>query len=234
MPNPDDPLVQMRRRDIERDIAFLPPTSQTAVREKPADYQEVEKLDPVDYSNFNILSDDRFVDMRLWKQVSDADFHELESAVVSTDWIRFKKIGPAATFDRDEKTSGQEIFFRGHAGLPSKTIGQRNEIFVGADRVKVRRLSIDVSSVPMNDEYEVRYSSTRWNSLQSESELWHGIEGYAGSFKVSLLLIFPENKPFTSSRLMVSKKGRDTPRASTGREDPPLGREPAVALLGSA
>ena len=96
--------------------------------------------------------------------------------------------------------------------------GLRNEIFVGDDRVKVRRLSIDVSSVPMNDEYEVRYSSTRWNSLQSDAELWHGIEGYAGAFKVSLLLIFPENKPFTSHRLMVSKKGRDTPRAYEGEK----------------
>ena len=178
-PTTADPLVQMRRLEIERDIANLPPTAQTLVRQRPTDYQEVDKLDPVDYSNFNILSDDRFVDMRLWKQVSDADFHELASAVVSTDWIRFKKIGPAATFDRDEKTSGQEIFFRSHTGLPSKVIGLKNELFIGADRVKVRRLSIDVSSVPVGEEYEVRYSSTRWNSLQSESELWHGIEGYA-------------------------------------------------------
>ncbi|HEX3316321.1 MAG TPA: serine/threonine-protein kinase [Gemmataceae bacterium] len=217
-PTTTDPLVQMRRLDIERDIANLPPTAQTVVRERPKDYQEVDKLEPVDYGNFNILSDDRFVDMRLWKQVPDADFHDLASAVVSTDWVRFKKIGPATTFDRDEKTSGQEIFFRAHGGLPSKVLGQKNEIFVGADRVKVRRLSIDVSSVPANEEYEVRYSSTRWNSLQSESELWHGIEGYAGAFKVSLLLIFPEGKPFTSQRLMVSKKGRDTPRAYEGQK----------------
>ena len=217
-PTPADPLIQMRRLDIERDIANLPPTSQTVVRERPKDYLEVDKLDPVDYAPFNILSDDRFVDMRLWKQVPDADFHDLASAVVSTDWVRFKKTGPATTFDRDEKTSGQEIFFRLHSGLPSKVIGQRNEIFVGADRVKVRRLSIDVSSVPADEEYEVRYSSTRWNSLQSESELWHGIEGYAGAFKVSLLLIFPENKPFTSQRLMMSKKGRDTPRPYEGQK----------------
>ena len=75
----------------------------------------VDKLDPVDYGSFKILDDDRFVDMRLWKQVPDADFHELSSAVVSTDWIRFRKTGPAATFDRDEKTSAQEVFFRSHA-----------------------------------------------------------------------------------------------------------------------
>ena len=217
-PAPTDPLIQMRRLDIERDIANLPPTAQTLVRERPKDYQEVDKLDPVDYGNFNILSDDRFVDMRLWKQVPDADFHELSSSVVSTDWIRFKKTGRATTFDRDEETSGQEIFFRSHSGLPSKVSGLRNEIFVGADRVKVRRLSIDVTSVPANEEYEVRYSSTRWNSLQSESELWHGIEGYAGAFKVSLLLIFPDNKPFTSHHLMVSGKGRDAPREYEGQK----------------
>ena len=217
-PAATDPMTQMRRLDIERDIANLPATAHTLVREAPKDFQEVDKLDPIDYSQFNILSDDRFVDMRLWKEVPDADLHELKCAVVSTDWVRFKKTSLAKTFDRDERTTGQEIFFRPHAGLPSKELGQRSEIFVGDDRVKVRRLSTDVSSVPANEEYEVRYSSTHWNSLQSESELWHGIEGYAGSFKVSLLLIFPENKPFTSSRLMVSRKGRDTPREYEGKK----------------
>jgi Protein kinase domain len=217
-PDATDPLVQMRRLDIERDIANLPPTAHTVVRDRAKDYQEVDKLDPIDYGNFKILSDDRFVDMRLWKQVPDADFHELSSAVVSTDWVRFRKTGPAATFDRDEKTSGQEIFFRSHAGLPNKVLGQRAEIFVGADRVKVRRLSFDVTSVPVDEEYEIRYSSTRWNSLQSDSELWYGIEGYAGAFKVSLLLIFPDKKPFTSSRLMVSRNGRDTPRDYEGQK----------------
>ena len=217
-PAPTDPMVEMRKLEIEREIEHMKPAAAMVVRDRPKDYAEVDRLEPADYKDFTILDDDRVFDLRMWKQVPDSEFHELASAVVTTDYIRLKKTGPATTFDRDEKTSGRDVFLDCLSPLPSKVIGQTGEILVGADRMKVRRLSVDVSKMPIGDELEVRYSTTRWNSLQSESELWHGIEGYAGSFKVSMLVVFPENKPYTTYRLMVSRKGRDTPRAYEGRK----------------
>jgi serine/threonine protein kinase len=213
-----DPLVEMRRLEIEREVASMRSAELTVSKQHPPGYQEVEALPPFENSNFHVVSDERIVDYRLWKEVPADRFQELYSAVVSMDRIRLRKLAPVSTYYVDGRTSGRELFFNGFSPYPFTVQGQKFGEFVGNDRMRKRRLAIDVSTIPVNSDFVLRFSATRWNSDQAEQELWHGVVGYKGSFKVSLLLVFPDSKPFTGYRLMVSPTSRDQPKPYEGRK----------------
>ncbi len=208
----------MRRLEIEREIAVLKSSEDLVTKAHPPDYKEVDKLEPLDNSGFAVLSDDRIVDLRPWKAVPDDNPNEFHGAVVSIDRLRLKKVGSATAFYNDGRTSGRELFYKCLSVYPCHVTGQKGDTFVGNDRMKLRRLTVDVSSVPQGAEFELRYAVTRWNTAQVAQELWHGVVGYEGSFKVSMLLIFPKTKPFTDYKLMVSRTARDEPKPFEGRK----------------
>jgi serine/threonine protein kinase len=211
-----DPLVAMRQQEIEREVALLTAEDPPILRSHLPDYVEVDQLEPDDNSAFEILSDDRVVDLRSWKEVPPDRTHELFGAVSQTRRIRVRKIKPASIFQTQGRTSGSDLFMRCLSTYPSREVGQKGDAFVGTDRMKVRRLVIDVSSVPLHEEFDLRIVSTFWNSLQTDAELWFGIMGYTHSFKVSLLLVFPPQKPFTDYSLMVARTIKEKPTPFVG------------------
>jgi eukaryotic-like serine/threonine-protein kinase len=211
-----DPYLEMRRLDIEREVANVRSNETMPLTKHPAGYEEVDALDPFDNAGLNILSDDRVVDMRSWKEVPANKMLELYSPVVENCRLRLKKTGPAKTFCKDGRTTGRDLFFESPSPYPLRVVGQRADSFVGNDRMKVRRMEIDLSGVPENKEFDLRYSVTRWNSLQTDPENWHGVVGYEKSSKVSMLLLFPEQKPFKRYSLKVSRTARDRPVAFEG------------------
>jgi hypothetical protein len=94
---------------------------------------------------------------------------------------------------------------------PSRVNIQRGDTFVGTDRMKARQLVIDIGTVPIDTEFDFRTVTTYWNSLQTEQEQWLGVMGYERSFKVSMLVLFPADKPYKQYSLMVAKTVRDRP-----------------------
>jgi serine/threonine protein kinase len=222
-----DPLVEMRRQEIDREVEAIKAIQPPTLLAHSPDYSEVDQLEPDDNSAFEILSDDRVVDLRSWKEVPADRTHELYSAVSQARRIRLRKIKPAKFFQTQGRTSGSDVFMRCLSLYPSREIGQKGDAFVGTDRMKVRRLLIDVSNVPEQVEFDLRIVSTYWNSLQSESELWFGIMGYKKSFKVSLLLMFPPEKSFTDYSLKVARTIKDKPLSYEGSKifQSGLGRE---------
>jgi hypothetical protein len=70
--------------------------------------------------------------------------------------------------------------------------------------------------VPVDVEFDLRTSSTYWNTFQTDQELWFGVIGYRRSFKVSELLLFPAGKPFTSYSVMVARTIKDIPKPYDG------------------
>jgi hypothetical protein len=220
-----DPLGQLRETEIEREVSLLKATTPTALREHAPNYTEVDQLVPIDNSAFETLSDDRVVDLRLWKEVPSGRMNELYTPVSMTRRLRLKKTKSAEIFQSESKTAGLDVLQKCLSLFPYRGIGQRGEVYIGTDRMKVRRLVIDVSSVPEDVEFDLRTIATYWNTFQTEQELWFGVVGYEKSFKVSQLLLFPADKPFKEYSLMVARTVKDTPTIYTG---------PKLLLNGSA
>ena len=108
------------------------------------------------------------------------------------------------------------MFLKCLSPYSSSALGQRGDVYVGTDRMKVRRLVIDVSSVPEDVEFDLRTISSYWNTFQTDQELWFGVVGYETSFKVSQLLLFPSGKPFKEYSMMVARTVKDVPKPYGG------------------
>jgi hypothetical protein len=83
--------------------------------------------------------------------------------------------------------------------------------------MKVRQLVFDVADIPVRQEFTLRYTSTYWNSLQTPDEQWFGVVGYEGAVKTSMLMLFPEGRPFKERAFRFAPTRADDP---TTRDDP--------------
>ena len=169
----------------------------------------VERLEPEDNSAFEILSDDRVVDLRDWKDVPTERMNEPYGVVMMTRRVRLKKTRPASIVSFQARTSGLDVILKSISPYPYQELGQRAEEFSGPDRMRVRKLEIDVSTVPVGEEFDLRTVACYWNTLQTEAELWFGAIGYERSFKISQLLLFPPDKPYKTYWLKVSRTRKD-------------------------
>lgn len=206
-----DPLGEMRRKEIEREVSLLLLQSPTVITQQPSGYQEVESFETIDYSSYQILSDDRIVDLRMWKEIVPEKLHEPQESISVTRRVRLKKIKPANEIVFEGRTSGLDLYWKCLSPYQYRVVGQKSVVFVGQDRMKARRILVDVSGIPVNDEFELRLIATFWNSLQTEREQWFGLIGYEGAFKASQLLLFPREKPFKTYALITARSVRDQP-----------------------
>jgi class 3 adenylate cyclase len=211
-----NPLVEMRRKELERDVSLALSEPPLVLHQNPDDYQEVERLDPIDQTPFQLLADNRVIDLRMWKDVPSEKLHEQYSAMCLTRRIRLKKLKNVREYETEGRTTGLELCWRCLSQYPFRGVGQKGDVFVGQDRMKARRMVINVSSIPVGAEFELDLAATYWNSIQTEQEQWFGVIGYEGAFKVSLLLLFPQEKPFKQFRMMTSKTVRDQVGQYTG------------------
>jgi hypothetical protein len=210
-----DSLAEMQRQEVERRVSIIK-SGQPLVLKKPSGVREVDRLDPDDNSAFEILSDDRVVDLRPWKEVPPETPNEPCSAVTSIRWLRLKKVKPADELRFQGRTSGLDLFWDCPGPYPFQVLALKGDSFVGTDRMKVRQVVINVKDVPEDVEFDLRTVSTYLNSMQTEQELWFGVIGYERSFKVSMLIVFPAGKPYKTYKLMVARTVRDQPVAYNG------------------
>ncbi len=213
-----DPLVEMRRKELEREVSLLLSQEPLVIRQRSKNYTVVERLDPIDVSPFQVLNDQRIIDLRRWKDVPSDKLHELFSAVCQRRRVRLKKVKAANEYETEGRTSGLELFWQCLSPYPSRGIAQSGDVFVGQDRMKARRMAVDVSSIPVGGEFELDTAATYWNSIQTEQEQWFGAIGYNGAFKVSMLMLFPEERSVKKFRLMTARTVRDQPVPYNGPE----------------
>jgi hypothetical protein len=82
--------------------------------------------------------------------------------------------------------------------------------------MKVRQLVFDTRAVPLNEEFTVQMSATYRDSLQAAEDQWLGVIGFAGTLRSSILLVFPDDRPFTGYTLRVAPPGGGAPRPFDG------------------
>jgi hypothetical protein len=174
-----------------------------------------------DYSAFEFLGDHRVWDLRLWRPVPPERRHEYVSAVCTSDRKLVKKVKPADEYRAEARTTGLAVFLEVVSHPKSfRVIAAREKGIVGPDEMKVRQVVLDVRDVPVGQEFEVRTEATYWNNLQDDKDRWLGIIGYDGSFKVSMLFIFPPDRPIGDFELLVAQMGskKQDPEPYTGRK----------------
>lgn len=220
-----DPLVEMRRKQIARDIESLlsePPKTATAKRE---DVKLVDHINVSDNAAFDVISDERVIDLRGWKEVPPEKLGDLYSQITMSRRLQLKKRSPVKVFDIQGRTSGLDVVLACEEPFPQTYEAQRSEVFVGEERMKLRKIAIDVSSVEIGREFNLHVLSTFWNSMQTDKELWFGLIGYEKSFVASMLILFPADKPFEDYFLKFSRTEKDALDDYDG---------PRIVLLGDA
>jgi len=210
-PNP----IEDQRGRIERDVEVLkklPPQPAPI----PDDIQEVDRVVVSDNAGYDILSDNRVFDMRGWKEVPQEALGQRVSQVTLRRRLHLTKTAKGDRFEMQARTSGLDVNLSCGDPYPCSYEAQKGESFVGQERMKVRKVSVDVSRIEIGREFDLNLHVTYWNSLQTETEQWFGKIGYANSERASLLLVFPPKKPFKDIELMSARTEKDTPVRFSG------------------
>ena len=207
----DDALMSLRRQEVTRRVEVARTLPPPADLQSPHPEIKQKSTDNPGNAAFRILEDERTFDMRGWKPLRPGD-DPYSCVVVHGARTRMSKTQPVEAFYREGRTSGAELFLRCLAPKPeaARLLVSETPVYVGNQEMKWRLLRTDVSGIPPQTEFEVRDNSTYIASLQNPDERWFGIIGYGEALKTSLLLLFPEGKPYKTYELRVAPTRKDS------------------------
>lgn len=208
---PGDATLAEREKVIQAQVEKIRAAA-PAPDAKPAHpLSEVDKNPTPDESAFRIAEDHRTYDMRGWKPVTTGDGPNT-AAVVMTRRLKVTKTAPADRMDFLGRTSGAALVMRadGPAAEGAQVFATRGRVpgKTGPDMLE-QRLSVDVSKPPVGTPFDLTTRTTYWNSLQTPEEQWFGTIGPSGSEALSVLLLFPESKPFLGGGLRTGQAGAE-------------------------
>jgi tRNA A-37 threonylcarbamoyl transferase component Bud32 len=216
-PATEDPAAQLRREEVTRRVESLLRTRPAPDRESPHPVTPLAEVPPADTTGFRVIYDDRVVDLRSWRPLPPDD-PTAEAFVVFSNRRVLVKAAAVDAYPIEYRTSGKDLIPRAITPNPdrAKVLVPARPVVVGGQEMKVRQLILDVSTVPVDSEFTVHAAATYKNSLQAPDERWLGVIGYEGSLKASLLLVFPDDRPFRDYTLRVAPPKGGTPVPFTG------------------
>ncbi len=193
----DDPIATILREKVVNQVTGHRQTKPAPDRESPHPVTVFPELPPPDLTSFKVLRDERVVDMRGWRPITPAD-PGAESYVVHKNHREFRKIAPANELRVETRTSGREIVSKVSRPKPElvRVFATDKPGIFGNQPMKVRHLVLDVRDIAVDGDFAVRFVSTHWNSLQTDEDRWFGVTGYAGAVQTSMLMLFPDDRPF--------------------------------------
>lgn len=214
---PNDPAWVDRENIVAKQIPVLLASKPTLDKKPPHPISDVESNARPDQSKIQIAEDHRIYDLRDWKIVGPKDGPHT-AAVTMTRKLRLTKTAPIERLDFLGRTSGADLVMRCESPNPEKAL-----LFRSLTKPKVEeremtehRLSIDVSDIPVDKEFSLVTRTTFWNSLQAPDEQWFGTIGSDGSKLLSMLILFPADRPFAGGELQsVQPDGQRVPYDGT-------------------
>ena len=170
-------------------------------------------------SEFNILEDSFEVDLRDWKPIA-ADSPKYSTGYTMSRRLKLVKLGETDTLWLEARTTGRDLVRRALQPNPqsAKVVAPKEQAVVGNLAMTSSFLGFDTRDIPVNEEFDCHSITTYWDALQRPEELWFGVIGYQGSYKVSMLMLFPKDRPYSSFDLMVAKRGDPNPRTYAGKK----------------
>lgn len=207
---PPDPAWAQREAEVQarvRSVLASPPALDVA---PPHRVEGVPSNPQPDLSAFRILEDHRVYDLRAWRPVGPGDGPHT-SGVAMTRTLKLVKLAAADRVDFLTRTSGQDLVVRCESPRPdaARVFASQSKPTVGGRPMIEHRLSVDVAGVPVGGAFDLTFRTTYWNSLQTPDEQWFGTIGYDGSTLLSMLILFPEFRPFQGGGLRTGPAAGD-------------------------
>ena len=105
-----------------------------------------------------------------------------------------KKLVEAREFVQQSRTSGAEVF----CTCPShpdacRVLVVKTPSHVGLQQTKSRQCIVDVATIPVQKEFDLRFVQTFWNNVQDDEDRWLGFVGYPHASNVQALSYFLES-----------------------------------------
>lgn len=200
------------RMKLQKEIEAMMARTPEPVTSRPAETESVASLGTPDYSSFDILSDERFWDLRGWKDLSSPANRGQQSIAIMTRTARILKAAEAQEIRFEARTDGEDVFLTclSHRDK-AREILQEQPGYVGARSTKVRQLVVDISDVPVGEEFMLKSKATYMNSLQDPKDRWIGAVGYPRSDRIRLVVLMPPQIPLKTYHLQTAPSTRDKP-----------------------
>lgn len=161
--------------------------------------QIVENLPVENLENYNLLKDISIFDLRGWKPVPADKLNERYSPANYINYLHIKKTRPLDSIVIHYATSGYDIDLRcithNYKNYQQDTTTKEHK------GQKSYGIAIDVSSVPLNEEFLVVVEATYWNGFRDitkESASTYTDAEITGLNELDLIILLPYDKPVNS------------------------------------
>ncbi|QEL21042.1 hypothetical protein [Limnoglobus roseus] len=205
-----DPTLLKHEGEIQARVATILTTPPALDEKSPHPVEGVPSNASPELSAFRIVEDHRVYDLRAWKPVGAGDGPHT-AGVLMTRTMKLVKQAAADRIDFLTRTSGSDLAVR--CDVPRSDaarvfVSQKKPVVSGREMTE-HRLSVDVAGVPVGGAFDLSFRTTYWNSLQTPEEQWFGTIGYDGSTLLSMLILFPEFRPFKGGGLRTGPANGD-------------------------
>jgi hypothetical protein len=170
-------------------------------------------------ADFNILEDSFEIDLRDWKPITaDSPLHS--EGYTSNRRMKLVKLKDTDKLWIEARTSGRDLIRRVLQPNPqtATVVAPTKSVAVGNQTLRSSFLVFDTRDIPVNEEFDCHSITTYWDALQRPDEQWFGVIGYQSSYKVSMLMLFPQDKPYSAFKLKTAKRGEPTSQVYTGKK----------------
>lgn len=197
-----DPAWAAREEEVQKLVEDIRRTPPAFDEQSPVPVKTVPANARPDTSAFKIGTDHRTFDLRAWRPLRPGDGPHAVGVSMARA-LRLTKDRPADRMDFLGRTSGSDLVLRCEEPNPEKAEAFASEAkpVVEGKAMIERRLSVDVAGVPVGQEFKLGTKTTFWNSLQTPEEQWLGAIGSDGSKLLSMLVLFPPERPFKGGGL---------------------------------
>jgi hypothetical protein len=160
--------------------------------------------------NYSVLKDISIFDLRSWQPFPDSLKNiRRVSPVNYINYLHIKKLREIDKFTAHYATSGFAIDVRSVTHKASIFKEEKPGEHEGQTRYAVE---VDISNVPVNEEFLIVIEATYWNSydnMLTESSSTYTDREINGLKELALIVFFPESKPFRSFQLKKELHGKD-------------------------
>ncbi len=210
---------ELRRGEILRRVEAKLRVRPRTDKSSPHPFTVSETPPAGNLADFNILEDSFEVDLRDWKKTT-ADSPPYSAGYTMHRRTKLVKIKDTDILWLEARTSGRDLVRRALYPNPqtAKVVVAKQSVPLNNRPMLASFLGFDTRDISINEEFDCHSITTYWDALQHPDELWFGIIGYSGSYKVSMLMLFPEDKPYAAFELKTARPGEPDPRAYTGKK----------------
>jgi len=158
--------------------------------------EKVDTLPAVTYGEYKLIKDISIFDLRGWKPVAESEKNIKTSPANYINYLHVKKTKPIDKIVAHYSTSGADIDIR--CITHNFKIFQQENASVKHPGQKNYGLEIDVSSIPLNEEFLVVIEATYWNgfsNIERESASTYTDKEVEGLEELALIVLLPQEKP---------------------------------------